>query len=231
MIFTIRHGERADDSFSQAERKKIVKSYDPPLTSIGIQESITTGQHLLNIFKEKKVTPIIFSSPFLRCFETAYHISKILDNIYESTIFVEDGLSEYLHATFFDKLVLDDLTIRNNGGLEQGLRVSFNMFSNEMKQKIDYPEIYSDFFRRMQECLTLIEQFYLKNFDISKYAVIVVTHGYGVQCFLNDYMAIQKTKNLDYCCISLKEYKSISDKPETVLKGCNKHLINFKSKL
>lgn len=231
MIFSIRHGERADDSFSQAERKKIVLSFDPPLTTIGIQESIQTGKHLLNIFKQKNIIPIIFSSPFLRCFETAYHISKSLDKTFESTIFVENGLSEYLHGTFFERLVLDDLTIRNNGKIEEGFKIRFNMISKEIKHKIDYPEIYSDFFRRTQECVKLIETFYLENFDIDRYAVVMVTHGYGIQCFLNDYMAIQRTKNLDYCCISLKEYKNKNDKPEIVLKGCGKHLLNFKSKL
>lgn len=50
MLFLIRHGERADDS-TNAEKSKIILTFDPHLSANGEVQAKKTGKYIRNIMK------------------------------------------------------------------------------------------------------------------------------------------------------------------------------------
>lgn len=89
-----RHGIRLD--FADPEWfKTAARPYDPPLAPAGVMQARELAQRL-----HTERIAHIFSSPFLRCVETASEIASLL----ELPIEIEPGLSEWLNAAWFDAL-------------------------------------------------------------------------------------------------------------------------------
>lgn len=91
-FWVVRHGSRIDFVnpywHRTAERRD-----DPPLSTVGVKQA----EHLGRRLKEEKVD-MLFSSPFLRCVETAATVAEILD----LPIHLEWGLSEWLNPQWFE---------------------------------------------------------------------------------------------------------------------------------
>jgi len=91
-LYLLRHGHRLDfqypEWFSISSNK-----YDPPLSDLGNEQA----KELANILESEKIKHI-FSSPYLRCLQTAYPIAQKLNLL----IKVEDRLGEWLNAEWID---------------------------------------------------------------------------------------------------------------------------------
>ncbi len=94
VIWIMRHGLRRD-SIDPSWRKTAKNPDDPPLAQEGRLQAIDTGKFLSN-----KDIQLIYSSPFLRCIQTAGLIASII----KVPIRVEYGLSEALFAKWFSKM-------------------------------------------------------------------------------------------------------------------------------
>lgn len=201
MLFVVRHGERVDFSFDPKEKSRTYNQYDPPLTSIGLKQSSITGAFLENSMKGK--LPIIITSPFLRCVQTALQIADSFGQIYENTIFYEELLGEMLHRTWFPYNVNESLSIKSSK--PKGKYEFVNGFINKKGTEgflPQYPENFLDFFKRVQKCAELIAVRFFKEFDEKEHFLIIVTHGYAVQVLLRNYGAMQKLQNTEYCSIT-----------------------------
>ena len=79
-ILLIRHGERGDHQ-SLFIGNDFKFSLDPELTQKGIDDARITGEYLKKEYIDKKKfqTIKIFSSPFIRCMQTAGQIAKAID--------------------------------------------------------------------------------------------------------------------------------------------------------
>ena len=239
MFFAIRHGERADFSYNKLEKKRITLECDPPLTSIGLSQAEKTGFHLNSLtktFDSKKKIPIIISSPFLRCVETAMGIASKFDEIHENTIFLEDGLGEYLHRTWFLTNPLPELLIRDkefikNKDWKFNIKDGF-LHKNDREKLIkpEYPEDFMVFFKRIQNIMSRIAFRFFEGFNPENYNVIIILHGYGVQVMLKNYSALQQFMVAEYCSITLLKYQDFKEY-EILLKASDSHLKNEKPKL
>uniref|UniRef100_A0ACB8FHB0 Ubiquitin-associated and SH3 domain-containing protein A n=1 Tax=Sphaerodactylus townsendi TaxID=933632 RepID=A0ACB8FHB0_9SAUR len=117
-LLVMRHGERVDQVFGKSwlqqcfsadgeycqpdlnfpaslpDRKDSIKFFecDPPLTCCGIFQSRLIGEALL----EKKVSiSCVYSSPALRCIQTAHHVLEGLQLEQKAKIRIEPGLFEW----------------------------------------------------------------------------------------------------------------------------------------
>lgn len=105
-IWLARHGSRRDfDDPAWAEDAR--RPYDPPLSGRGLRESQALAERLVG-----ECVSHLFSSPFLRCVETAAPIAERLG----LAIKLELGLCEWLNAEWFstppDLLPVAELTQR-----------------------------------------------------------------------------------------------------------------------
>jgi broad specificity phosphatase PhoE len=94
VIWIMRHGIR-QDNVDPNWRKTAKKPDDPPLAKEGRLQAIDTGKFLSN-----QDLQLIYSSPFLRCIQTA----GLIANIIKVPIRVEYGLCEALFARWFSRM-------------------------------------------------------------------------------------------------------------------------------
>ena len=78
----VRHGESVDEALApkMVIPRSEMKEFDPPLTKLGVAQSIITGQYL-KVYFESELDPtkiVIRSSPFIRCIMTACIIASQL---------------------------------------------------------------------------------------------------------------------------------------------------------
>ncbi|GMR51414.1 hypothetical protein PMAYCL1PPCAC_21609, partial [Pristionchus mayeri] len=94
LIYTVRHGERADnvDKSWKATRKEKGEAWDdPPLTARGLQQASETGTRLSSL----SITAV-FSSPFTRTIQTATQILNQFTSL--PPLYIEPGLAESLNS-------------------------------------------------------------------------------------------------------------------------------------
>jgi len=227
MFFVVRHGERADFSYDSKEKSRVFKDYDPPLTAVGLKQSLKTGDFIknsLNKINSVNKTPIIITSPFLRCVETAINIAKNFDFIYENSIFLENSIGEYLHRTWFTYNVYDDLMIK-----KQQINDGYKFIDGFLDKKemealsLQYPEDFVVFFKRIQNAMEQISKKFFMEFDEKKYFLVIVTHGYAVQVVLKNYSALQKIQDIEYCSITLLKYRADGNY-DTLISASDAHL-------
>jgi broad specificity phosphatase PhoE len=89
-VWICRHGNRID--FVDPTWRE-VNGHDPHLSEDGVRQAQQTGNRLVG-----EDIRYVFSSPFLRAVETAYHIASALD----LPVYVERGASEWLNPAWFD---------------------------------------------------------------------------------------------------------------------------------
>ena len=96
-IWVVRHGERAD--VDPEWEKTATRPHDPPLTALGHVQAAATATVLAG-----EAIEAIFSSPFLRCMQTAAAIARALG----LQIRIEPGLSEILNASWYSSDPVDE---------------------------------------------------------------------------------------------------------------------------
>ena len=89
----IRHGESQDEVLSPLKiiPRSEANEYDPPLTKVGVAQSIITGQYLKEYF-ENEFHPteiIIRSSPFIKSIMTACAIASQLGGKVHPTVEID----------------------------------------------------------------------------------------------------------------------------------------------
>jgi broad specificity phosphatase PhoE len=90
-LFLVRHGNRLD--FVEPEWSlAAARPHDPPLSADGMEQVRALAERL----RDERIAHV-FSSPFLRCIESAGILAEALD----AGIKVERGLSEWLSSTWF----------------------------------------------------------------------------------------------------------------------------------
>lgn len=100
-VVVVRHGERLDYVMRDAGQNWIPTStrpWDPPLTERGIQQAKTLGDALPRILEGLELPPIaaVYSSPFLRCQQTAVGLTRRNLNVK-----VELGLAESMNENWY----------------------------------------------------------------------------------------------------------------------------------
>lgn len=99
-VFIIRHGERLD-KINHLWSSKAIRPQDTPLSNVGHKQARRLGKWLYSKIPITK--PIkIFSSPFIRCIQTADNIAEQLEGLQHSGLFgtnlseicVEPGIAE-----------------------------------------------------------------------------------------------------------------------------------------
>ena len=106
-IFVMRHGDRADDS--DAFKDLVDRPFDPPLSPMGIK----TTERVVN--ERLHEIDAIFSSPFLRCVQTAAVAQNLLN---VSSCIIDSGIIEVWHPRVL-KSRLCDILLRTDAELLQ----------------------------------------------------------------------------------------------------------------
>eukprot|EP00742_Colponemidia_sp_Colp-10_P003094 GILJ01003297.1.p1 GENE.GILJ01003297.1~~GILJ01003297.1.p1 ORF type:complete len:254 (+),score=24.88 GILJ01003297.1:35-763(+) len=181
--FIVRHGERADDVMLAAT--PIERVHDPHLTAKGIRQAHVSA---LRMKSEASGPVVVFSSPFLRCVQTAAEIARVFD----CKVKVEKGLSEFLLESWFPEDPRSNLTIHavSEEAQVQDLRIDLDYSS---RCELSYPEdITAMTDRYIHTFSTLLE---MHPNDV----IIAVTHGYGVQSISEHIDEDTFITELDYC--------------------------------
>jgi Fructose-2,6-bisphosphatase len=234
MIFILRHGERADNCGPE-EFNKIECLHDPHLTEFGKIQAQAAGKTLQSFIQEsyekgyletRNPQIVMVSSPFLRCIQTASHILDTFEpkDIYQGSIFIDEGVSEYLGKEFYDKDPLDELYIRTRSKEDIRKYTKYNLVDGFLEfqiysSKATYPENHETFFRRVQEGYRNIVEHFNNNINKDKTKVLVIlTHGLGTKGMLSCHLENQICRKTDYTCISQVRYNPLSKGNGTILR-------------
>lgn len=71
-VVLVRHAERADENPGAAVSIDNFPAWDPPLTKIGVGQARRAALQVAS----KYTAPAIYTSPFLRCVQTAHPLGK-----------------------------------------------------------------------------------------------------------------------------------------------------------
>ena len=99
-VWVVRHGERID-SVEKEWKKTAARPHDPPLTPAGFEQAAATGRAL----RDHRLDAI-YTSPFLRCVQTAKAIVEALGPD-APRIYIEPGLGEWLFTRWFSSQPVD----------------------------------------------------------------------------------------------------------------------------
>ena len=207
-VWVVRHGQRIDqydgDWWLTAERP-----HDPYLTELGEQQATAAGEALV---RASARVDVIYSSPFLRCVQTAARCAKALGI---SKIRIEPGLGELLMADWFDYAPVREASMPVDGGMstKELVKRFGNLIdttytplydANERVAKaeqqsqhlITFPEDWHEGIARYQKTLAALS-------EASPFSLLV-THGAGVQACAE---AIEgcpdmSEMDVDYCCLT-----------------------------
>ncbi|HLU99914.1 MAG TPA: histidine phosphatase family protein [Acidobacteriota bacterium] len=132
-VWIVRHGNRKD--FEDPEwHRTAVRPYDPPLSEEGRRQARETGRRLVR----ENITHI-WSSPFLRCVETAQLIADEMNGSFK----LEEGLSEWLNPEWFsyrpdtrDPEWLQRRYSRLDTGYESAVRATFPETRSQMLERV-----------------------------------------------------------------------------------------------
>jgi len=172
-LIIVRHGESLDDT---EDRYGGFANYN--LNENGIKSAKNLGEYLKN--KDIKIDKI-FTSPYLRAFQTA--------NI----------LNEYLNI---NPEIQQDIRERNTYGYLSGMKKSqaeelfpedfLNAKDQKTADKIDGAELVSSVVERGENFLKYIN-------DIEDENILIVTHGKFIQLFIENVLKINEETSLGDC--------------------------------
>eukprot|EP01016_Furgasonia_blochmanni_P024054 TRINITY_DN2589_c0_g3_i1.p1 TRINITY_DN2589_c0_g3~~TRINITY_DN2589_c0_g3_i1.p1 ORF type:complete len:286 (+),score=52.30 TRINITY_DN2589_c0_g3_i1:136-993(+) len=234
MLFIVRHGER-EDMVEGADPSKVALEFDPELTELGKQQAFETGSALRQIIGN--LQPVIVASPFLRCLQTAYYMSKGMKGQTSDgkhKVVVEDGFCEFLKKEWFKSpSVLRELHSRSNKEISSLLGPDCQLeegFIDRGKTPLvvepSFPESVDSYYHRIIYFFTYASNCLLED-DYKDKALIIVSHGYTVQFVLDHYNSFEITNSVDYCCITQFAFdREKKDRdPEIVRKCDDTHLL------
>lgn len=132
-VWIVRHGSRKD--FEDPEwHRTAARPYDPPLSEEGRRQAQETGRRLVR----ENITHI-WSSPFLRCVQTAQLIAEEIDGSFK----LEEGLSEWLNPDWFSyrpdirhREWLQRRYSRLDTGYESAVRATFPESRSKMLERV-----------------------------------------------------------------------------------------------
>lgn len=209
-IWALRHGERADaaDPAWEATAKR---PHDPPLTRLGRLQAAATADALA-----AERIDAVYSSPFLRCIQTAAAIAAPLGLF----VRIEPGLSEFLNPRWFERDPVDEgmslEAIRAQRAFD-GSRIELEMacgFDESYVPVYDtaarrggrgalgalgapaalaYPETVPDAIARYARTLRAVQE--------SQPFALLVTHGFGVQAIAESCGGVEVSE-CDYCSLT-----------------------------
>ncbi len=245
MIFTIRHGERADQ-IDDRIASDIELIHDPPITKLGHLQSYSAGMKIQSLVQEGYKsgllsTPnpqyVFVSSPFIRCLQTAYHMIKSLDpkDIYKETIFYEEGIGELMAESLFTDHILDKLYIRHKTEEEVKKLVPYKIQegfvkSNEHVIRPGYPENVGSGYERFDLCYKEIMDYFMRELNQKNDKVLVlVTHAFGISAVAQIHEMIFFTdKGTDYTTFHQIFYdEKARGKGRFLLKLYHKHILDL----
>lgn len=237
MLFALRHGERADHG-SDHEIAKIEHKHDPHLTDLGKIQAKKAGEKIVSLIKEyhkesaskaDELQYLIISSPFRRCIQTAYHVSEALpkEKIIGQTIYLDDFLCDYLYN--FPEDILNTLQSRTNlehvrKHVDLHLQDGFPA-PGEHAFAPQHPEGLTGIRQRVLEGFEKIKPYYLKEVNKDNNVVLIlVTHGFVVECLLDLHDGFDKNKKLDYTTLSHIVFDSEDGKGKVLVGQDHEHL-------
>ncbi|KJE94406.1 hypothetical protein CAOG_05049 [Capsaspora owczarzaki ATCC 30864] len=194
-IYIVRHAERLD-LVDATWIPAAARPWDPPVSEHGLRQARHTGSRLARYPVAR-----VFTSPFLRCMQTAAEIVAGMagDESLASQVLVnvEHGLAEFMCKAWFEAkpemLSLEDMVAQvPTMNLEYQSQMSFF-----------YPETIEMMSRRYQRCIRNI----VALLGPDEHCVIV-THGYGVQFIVEDLDPSAVVMETPYSCISV-----VTEKP------------------
>jgi broad specificity phosphatase PhoE len=237
MFFALRHGERADHG-SEHEVSKIEHEHDPHLTDLGKIQAKKAGDKIVNLinsyYKESpsKVNDLqylILSSPFRRCIQTAYHMSESLpkEKIIGQTIYLNDFLCDYLHylpedilKTLQSRTSMEDLKNHVSLDLQDGYPGP-----GDHAYAPQHPEGVTGIKKRVSEGFDKIKAHYLDNVNKeSNVVLIMVTHGFVVECLLDIHDSFEKARGLEYTTLSQVVYDLENGEGKVLVGQDHEHL-------
>jgi broad specificity phosphatase PhoE len=215
MIWVTRHGERADVVDDDWARTA-ARPHDPPLTALGRRQAAATAQALTN---ERIET--VFSSPFLRCVQTAAIIAAHL----KCTVCIEPGLGELLNPRWFSSHPVDagmSQTVlqaaaaqatQSGGGSGAGGGAVEPLIDDSYRPTFDTTERRSDgrfgahgdfralcFPEGAREAADRYAQVFAALEGVARHSLLV-THGFGVQA-VAELIGGAEIFECDYCALT-----------------------------
>ena len=180
----MRHGERGD-AVDKDWKKSAARPHDPPLTALGLQQAAAMGQALRGHRLDA-----IFTSPFLRCMQTATAIAAAIGPG-APLIRVEPGLGEWLFNRWFSaqpmdaQMAIGELQRTHGSGMLDAAHVP--LWDTEQRrapmraeggwqqpfQPVPFPEPLPHVGNRYESSLVALR-------EAAPFALLV-THGFGVQ--------------------------------------------------
>jgi len=236
MFFALRHGERADHG-SDHEVSKIEHIHDPHLTDLGKIQAKKAGEKIIHLIKDYHKEPtktddlkyLIISSPFRRCIQTAYHVSEALpkEKIIGQTIYLNDFLCDYLYylpedilTTLQSRTSLEDVKKHVDLHLQDGYPGP-----GEHAFAPQHPEGTDGIRKRVLEGFGKIKPHYLNEVNKDNNVVLIlVTHGFVVECLLEIHDGFDKSKGLDYTTLSHVVFDPEDGKGKVLLGQYHGHL-------
>jgi len=238
MLFVVRHGERGDYAGPE-EQKKIQLPFDPHLTDLGKIQARKAGDKIIKLVQDHckesdsqvdQLQYLIISSPFRRCIQTAFHISQALpkEKIWGNKIYLNDFLSEHLDGLYFEKNVLPDLQVRTDleevkKHVEMEIQDGFPEIGDHFSTPI-YPEG-ATIHKRVPAGYTKLKPLYLKELNKDKnLVVILVSHGYVVEVFLEMHEALDRKKGVEYTSLAFYTVEDGDKKGKALVAQCHEQL-------
>lgn len=216
-IWVCRHGERADAYPGWEETAE--RPHDPPLTQLGLRQAAASAAALTD-----EPIEAIYSSPFLRCMQTAAAVAKARG----LRVRVEPGLSELLNAKWFSAHPVDA------GMSDEALAAAVG----EDLLDLEYRPVYDTPTRRApaaaaataespavdHELLSFPEEplaaadRYVRTLRVVQRLTpfsLLVTHGFGVQAIAESCDGVEVFE-CDYCALTRlrRDQSESSDAPQ-----------------
>jgi len=210
VIWVARHGERAD--VDPEWERTAERPHDPPLTPMGRLQADATARVLVD-----ERIDVVYSSPFLRCLETAAAVAKLRG----LRIRVEPGLAELLNPRWFTSHPVDHAM--SDTALVAALGDGAHMVEHQ------YVPVFDTVARRGEEldgassaiqALTFPEtpmeaadryEYTLRAVQRASPYSLIVTHGFGVQAIAETCNGVEVIE-CDYCALTrLRRNRSNSE--------------------
>ncbi|KAI8082175.1 histidine phosphatase superfamily [Thamnidium elegans] len=215
--FIVRHGERLDHTDKSWQPDPSLGIWDPPVTTLGLQQSEKTGIQIIEMMRAQKLDIrntkiVVYSSPFQRCIDTSIGIIKGIQNTVKTTptLRLDIGLGEWMCERFFEyvcpaqylvsrqyeKLARKQaysysMLAKNNTQTDGDVLPTLNIdyaYSNSNQTEFDFPERYTDMIHRFEETrLHCLENANSLKKADESVVVIFVTHAVGANALLDGF--------------------------------------------
>ncbi|NXM32228.1 UBS3A protein, partial [Oxyruncus cristatus] len=214
-VLVMRHGERVDQVFGKSwlqqcltadgkysradlnlpsalpKRKDSVKQfeYDPPLSCCGIFQSRLIGEALLD---QEVLVSYVYSSPALRCVQTAQHVLQGLKLIQKVKIRVEPGLFEWTKWEA-SKVIPNFMTVAELAEASYNVDTSYR--GNFPLSSLVPSESYEDYLSRSS---AVMKQIITACPSRGKGVILIVAHGSSLASFTWPLMGLPSRDSSDF---------------------------------